>query len=298
MDKTAEEIAAEEAEAQRLQDEADEAARLAAEAEEGQGAGETKTAGEGAEEDEVVLTIGEETPTSQEEETAHAPEWVRELRKSHRELSRENRELKAKLQAAPSTAAKPTDPGPKPTLEGCDFDADRYASDLETWHTRRRAADEAEAEARRQRENQDRQWQTQLADYGQKRAALKFKDVEEVEAAATDVLSEVQQGIIVQGAENGALVMYALGKNPTKAKELSSIKDPVKFAFAVAKLEAQLKVTTRKAPPPEQRVAAGSGARASATDNTLAKLREEAQRTGDFSKVIAHRRAAERSRAA
>ena len=48
--------------------------------------------------------------------------------------------------------------------------------------------------------------------------------------------------------------MYALGKNPKKAKELGEITDPVKFAFAVAKLETQLTVTSRKqVPPPEKK---------------------------------------------
>jgi hypothetical protein len=54
---------------------------------------------------------------------------------------------------------------------------------------------------------------------------------------------------MLQGADNPALVVYALGKNPKKAKELSEIKDPVKFAFAVAKLEKELKVTNRRAAP-------------------------------------------------
>ena len=47
------------------------------------------------ESDEVVVSIGEEAPPP--EEPAHAPEWVRELRKSDREKSRRIRELEAKL---------------------------------------------------------------------------------------------------------------------------------------------------------------------------------------------------------
>ena len=79
-------------------------------------------------------------------------------------------------------------------------------------------------------------------------------------------------------------------KNPAKAKELSSITDPVKFAFAVAKLEAQLKVTPRKAPPPPERAVRGTAPVSGTVDSTLERLREEAARTGDMSKVMAYRR--------
>ena len=86
-------------------------------------------------------------------------------------------------------------------------------------------------------------------------------------------------------------MIYALGKNPKKAKELAAIADPVKFAFAVAKLEAQLKVTNRKpSPPPPERVISGTGRVSGAVDSTLERLREEAARTGDMSKVVAYRR--------
>ena len=84
--------------------------------------------------------------------------------------------------------------------------------------------------------------------------------------------------------------MYALGKNPKKAKELAAINDPVKFAFAVAKLEAQLKVNPAKRPPaPERAVTGGSAPISGTTDSTLDRLRAEAERTGDMTKVIRYR---------
>ena len=92
----------------------------------------------GEESDDVVVTIGEESPTS-EEETAQAPEWVRELRKNYRELQREKRELEEKLKATTGAETKPaTDPGKKPTLEACDYDAEKYEQDLAAWYERKR----------------------------------------------------------------------------------------------------------------------------------------------------------------
>jgi len=85
-------------------------------------------------------------------------------------------------------------------------------------------------------------------------------------------------------------LVYALGKNPTKAAALGAIKDPVEFAFAVARLEAQLKVSEKKpATPPETRVT-GNGRVSGAVDATLERLRAEAERTGDYTKVSAYKR--------
>ena len=63
------------------------------------------------ESDEVVVSIGEEAPPP--EEPAHAPEWVRELRKSDREKSRRIRELEAKLTATTTENKPVVTMGPK-----------------------------------------------------------------------------------------------------------------------------------------------------------------------------------------
>ena len=96
--------------------------------------------------------------------------------------------------------------------------------------------------------------------------------------------------MILQGADNPALVVYALGKNTKRAKEIASIKDPVKFAFAVAKLETTLKVNSRKTPPPPEKTVSGSGNSSGTVDSTLERLRGEASKSGDFSKVIAYKK--------
>ncbi|MCY1427445.1 hypothetical protein D9M71_432910 [compost metagenome] len=94
----------------------------------------------------------------------------------------------------------------------------------------------------------------------------------------------------MQGADNSALVVYALGKNAAKAKELAAIKDPVKFAFAIAKLETQLKVQAKKSAPAPERTVSGSAPKSGAVDSSLERLREEAAKTGDYSKVTQYRK--------
>jgi hypothetical protein len=236
--------------------------------------------------EEVIVSIGEEAPPP--EEHTPAPEWVRELRKTNRELQRQNRELQSKLQVQP-TEINPVVIGVKPKLEDHDYDADKYEEALTAWFERKRQADEVNARQQAEVMNQQKAWQAKLDGYGKAKAELRVRDYEDAEAVAQEVFSITQQGVILQGAENAALVVYALGKNPKKAKELSDIKDPVKFAFAVAKLEKELKVTNRRAAPAPERIVSGTGRSSGAVDSTLERLREEAARTGNMTKVIQYR---------
>lgn len=240
---------------------------------------------EQAEPDEVTVTIGDEAPQVDAEQE-RAPAWVRELRKSHRELQRKVREYEERERSAPA-ASQPKPPPPKPKLEDHDYDTDRYETALESWYRQRDAHEAAERKAREAAEEQDRAWKSKLEAYGKAKADLRVRDYDEAEHAVMEAFSVTQQGVVLQGSENPALLVYALGKNPKRAKELSGITDPVRFAFAVAKLEAQLKVQPRAKPPaPEKTVPAGSAPVSGNSEQTLERLREEASKTGDFTKVL------------
>lgn len=255
---------------------------------------ETKTEGEEAEgeqEDEIVVSIGEEPPPT--EEKTPAPEWVRELRKSDREKARKIKELEAKLQSV-TVADKPAELGKKPALDDFDYNTEKYEQELATWYERKREHDANLAKQEAAAVESQKAWEAKLETYGKAKADLKAKDFDEAEALIQDSFSQTQQGIVLQGADNPALLVLALGRNPKKAKELSGITDPVKFAFAIAKLETQLKVTNRKAPPAPERPVSGTARVSGAVDSNLERLREEAARTGDMSKVIAYKRQKER----
>jgi len=252
--------------------------------------GEVEIEDESEEGGNVVVTIGEEAPPPEDEETERAPEWVRDLRKQYREEKRRTKELEQKLAQVSGAAPKAVELGKKPTLEAADYDTDRYEKELAAWYEQKRSYDEAEAKRRAEHENVEREWKQKLESYQTAKAGLKVRDYEDAEEVVQDNLSVTQQGMILQGAENPALLVYALGKNPQRAKELASIKDPVKFAFAVAKLETQLKVTSRKATSKPEPKISGTGRPSGTVDSTLDRLRAEAEKTGDYSKVFQYKK--------
>jgi hypothetical protein len=249
---------------------------------------EAAAADEDAIDDEVEVSIGDK-PVQAEEPKQSAPAWVRELRRRERELQREVRELRAKVQT-PQIENQPPAVGAKPKLEDHDYDAEKFEVALAGWFERKRQADEHAAKQKQSEEQQKQAWQARLDAYGKAKASLRVRDYDDAEASVTETLNVTQQGIIVSGSENPALVTYAIGKDPAKLKELAAIADPVRFAFAVAKLETQLKVNPRKpAAAPEVIVKSTTRLAGGSHDQVLERLREEADKTGDLTKVIAYK---------
>lgn len=248
--------------------------------------GETPPADPPEDDGEVIVTIGEAAPAAEEEDETKAAPWIRELRKTNREQARELRELRQKA-AAPANEPVAV---PKPTLEACDYDTEAFERKYEAWQAQQSQAAEEKRKKDDAQKAADDAWQARMASYTKAKSELKVSDFEDAEEVVASLFSVTQRGIIINGSDSHALVVYAIGKNPEKAKELAAISDPVKFCFAVAKLETQLKVTPRKiAPPPERRINGNSGVGGSA-DQNLDKLRAEAQKTGDMSKVVAYNR--------
>jgi hypothetical protein len=246
------------------------------------------------EDSELTLQFGEEaTPASEDEELSKAPQWVKELRKSNRELQRQLRAYEAKEKTTQAPVHEVPKLGVKPTMEQFDYDEGKYEAALEKWYSDKRAVDAAQAEREAQERARQEAAQARFNGYQKESKDLRVKDFQDAESEVVGELSVEQQGILLAGADKPALLVYALGRNPAKLKTLAAITDPVRFAFAAAKLEKELKVSSRTAtkPAPETRVTASGGAPASGgSQKTLDRLREEAARTGDMTKVIAYKR--------
>ena len=244
-----------------------------------------------ADEEFNVVSIEGVSPDPEDEEDARAPDWVRDLRKEYRNEKRRAKELEQKIEKLERGAAPQAQPlGQKPTLDGSDYDTERYETELASWYEKKREHDDQQNVVQSQQKAVQKEWDTKLEGYHSSKAELKVKDYEFAEDVVQDNLSVMQQGMIIQGADNPALVVYALGKNPKKAKEIASITDPVKFAFAVAKLETNLKVTKRKASSKPEKKISGTGRPSGSVDTTLDRLRADAEKTGDFSKVMQYKK--------
>lgn len=273
----------------------------------GEGGGEGEQGGE-EESGELVISLGgEEGEADIDEEaigealkddpTTNAA-WAK-LRKQKQEFKRlalakeaEARDLRARLDAAQPAAAA-IEVGAEPDPDNFDmFEAEGKAKFKTEWAAWNQRKSEAEKQVRERQEAQTKdqqRWQGRVADVDTAAKALKVKDQDEATSTFATTLSVVQQAIVLDGPEDAneaALLRYALGANPAAAKKLAAISNPLRYAFAAAKLlYKDLKMTQRKpsAPPPERRV--NSNARAGASGDQLARLQAEADKTGDRTKV-------------
>ena len=245
------------------------------------------------EEEDRIVTIGDEQPPEEEEE-AEAPGWVKKVRKVNRKLESEVKALKRQLAERSTEQQKPEptiEVGEKPTLKSVRYDDKKYEQELASYYERKRLAEEQQAQQAKQVEEQKRQWQKRQERYVEKKREHSFKDFDEVEDLVQNSLDVMQQNIIIHGADDSSLLVYALGRNPKKLEELSAVKDPVEFAFRVAKLEEKLKVTSKKAPAPEKKISGSkAGGLSGKADQTLERLRKQAERTGDYTEVTRYKR--------
>lgn len=238
---------------------------------------------------EVVITIDGDNDDD-DGEPAAAPPWISELRRKNREQNKRIKELESRLEQT-STTKLPT-LGPKPSLESCDYDEDKFDQELAGWYERKRQFDDEEKRIENEQRTAQEAWNQKIQGYESAKNALKIKGFEEAEDLVKTLFSTTQQGAIIQGAKDPAALIYVIGKNPTRAQELAKIQDPVEFIFAIAELQAKMKITPKKRVPatqPEKRVT-GSQQSTSAVDSTLERLRAEAEKTGDYSRVTAYKR--------
>jgi DNA repair exonuclease SbcCD ATPase subunit len=253
-------------------------------------------AGEGDDDGELVVSIGEEAPPQPPEDTA-APAWVRDLRKQNRELTKRLKQLEGEREQAqqPAQAALPA----KPTLESCDWDEAKFADAVVEWNEAKRKADEVQANLRKQEEQAQQKWNERLNAYTERKQSLKVEDADDAENAVRDALvaqwgehqGNMRWAIIVDGADDPAMLVYALGKYPDKAKELAKIESLAQFTFKAAKLETEMKVTKRKATTaPEKPITGTAAVGVAGADAALERLREQAAKTGDYTEVLRYKR--------
>lgn len=239
--------------------------------------------------DELVVTIGDAPPASDEVDPEKAPGWIRELRQANRDKEKELRELKQKLAEKEAGAVQAHAEVPKPTLEGCEYDEEEYEKRFEAWTSQKRNKEQEQANRVASEKAAQEQWVAKLNAFEKEKSELKVSDYDDILEDVKSHFSEMQQGIIVNGADTPALTVYAIGKNHAEMKRLAAITDPVKFAFAIAKMETQVKTQNRKTPPAAEGKIRGTASTTNSLDNTLERLRAKAAETGDMSEVMKYK---------
>jgi len=232
--------------------------------------------------DETVIGFADDEGEDQEETPL-----IKRLREQYRELSR-------KLHSKAKTV-ETDDPEPqvlsRKRLEDFDYDSDRF----DEYDEQREASLQAHADWRARegarKESRDRARNEQSRQIEQQRRALGVSDYDDRAAIVQDRLNDAQIAVIINGADNPAQVIYALGRSQARLDMLAGEDNLAKFAVMLGKLEKDIKVTKRKPPAPESRVRGATASTAvTSTDKELERLDNEAVRTGDRSKIAAYRR--------
>jgi len=243
-----------------------------------------------AEDDELVITLGDE-PAPEHDAVEETP-VIRQIRQKNRELVQALRNTEAELRrvkTAPVQAAEPEDPGPLPKISDFDFDEDKHQEAVSAWTAKKSAADARKAQRQEAEQEGQRQWLKRVAGYESAKKALKVPNFSDAEDNVLQALSVTQQGLLLKVKEPEKLV-YALGMSPKRLQTLAAIADPIDFVYAVGELRQEMKVQPRKKPPVPERVPSRGGVTGySAMDSTLEKLRADAEKTGDYTKVRAYK---------
>lgn len=225
--------------------------------------------------------IGFDDESDQPDDTA--------LQKHLRDVIRRKDKELAELRSGKTS--EPVEVGEEPgSLEDFDYDEGKHSAAWRDYSNRCADAARQQSSADTNATRAEQSWREDVGRFEARREALRAPDRDEILETVGGSLSQVQVATLIKAAADPATFMYALGRSPAKLAAIAAIDDPIKMAAEVARMERNVKVaSTRKAPPPE-RIATGGKPNISGGDKVLAKLEKEAERTGDRSAVIAHKR--------
>lgn len=237
-------------------------------------------AGEDGDEELVIGFGGEEAaPASGDDSSV-----IRDLRKANREM--------AKKLAVADRANQPQiiEVGEKPTMALCEYDEDRFEAELDQWKTRKAQADKQVNELETRNEALARKNQERVEAFKADKALLRVADFDTAEEEVEAALPAPIMALVLRTGK--AALLYGLAKNPEQLAALSKL-DPstelVEAAFMLGELKATMKMETRRTQSPERKISGNAGF-APSDDKQLARLEKEAERTGDRTALIAHRR--------
>lgn len=258
-----------------------------AEAEEGQ------TEAEGEAEEEVDIFLGDEpleSPTSEDDDAdvdgKPAPQWVKDLRKQNRELSRKLKELESKKLETAEAEKPVTELPPMPDISDADIDYDgeklkqKMAEwvDLKIKHDSHKASQEAEQ--KRQQEEHLKRFER----YNERKKAVKVAGYDIAEQVVINEVPQNIQSMIIHYAEAPEMVVLAAGRNAEIRKQLANTKDPVELGRLIGSIEAKARIAPKVASKPSAtpQVKASGGAEIASIERAL----EKARKSGNYDEVL------------
>ncbi len=239
-------------------------------------------------EEQTVVTFGDDEPQDPTEHDSKRNKKFASMRK-------ENRELKEKLEKVTAKADDNTALGAEPTLEDCDYDADKYRDTLRDWDRAKAKQDAKVQTAEDAQKDRNKVYAVKLDEYHASKSDFDADSFDEAEGIVKDTLNNVQlEALVTAFSGRAAPLIQALGQDEKKLTslskhDLSTAEGCINFAVEATRLESAMKISSRKPRTvPETRVS--GNASSVSGDNQLEKLREAAAKTGDMSKVLAYKR--------
>lgn len=255
-----------------------------------------KSTAEDDDDDDEPLSINLGDEDDDDEEPSEANSTIKQMRAKLRTEERERKRLEAELAATKAEPAKAkAELGDEPSLEDLDYDEDAYKTALLKWTDAKRENDAAEATKAEAQKVQSAEWGKRVKSHEDRRSEmLEHPEYEDAEATVLGQLSKNQQYMAVRALKNAPHVFLALGKRPARLTKLISITDEVDFIAAIVREEAAMKITgtKAKAPKPERKLTGGNASPSTGAKH-LKELEDEAERTGNRTKVQQYRRAQE-----
>ena len=269
---------------------------------EGEENGEQDTNEEETGEVEIVVEGEEEEPASQprrngfQKRVAKLTSKVKDVSTKAEMLEEENKLLRLQIEKS----QKRVEPLVRPNPDNFESDSE-YNAALEQYEDARieqKALDivqkqVGQVQTQQNTANQERQLMTKLEQHYERADKLAMPNYEELEDKAIGVIGNDFAKVIMSNTDKSHLILGHLGANSGKAQELADLlqTDPVAALVKAVEIGSRLNIKTKhsNAPDPERNVSGGK-ASMSTSDIKLEKLRAEASKTGDMSKLLAYKK--------
>jgi hypothetical protein len=244
-------------------------------------------------EEEIVVTLDQ--PQEEPEEGQHKGKSLpNELRRLLRQEQKEKKRIADELERLKGGGQQSNTLPEKPTLENPgtgnsddSYDAEVFQRELDKWYAKKSVYDREQDRQRAIQEEANKEWQSVQETYTKGKARFAQDKMQEAEDEVVSILSPARQAMLLDVADDSALLAYALGTNPETLRKVASIKSDAKFIKELAKIEMNIKPQQKKAAPPPERTISGSGRTPGASASNLNALYEKAQKTGDYTAYYA-----------